>query len=705
MEKNEKINLNKPEYFFNRELSWLKFNLRVLREAGVKTTPLLERLKFVAITASNLDEFFMVRVAGLWDQYENGINKRDAAGLTVKAQLEEISKAAHDQMKLLNKYLLSLVKELREAGIYICRVSELSEKGRRWLEAYYQEEIFPVLTPMAVDASRPFPFLANKTLNLAVELTNQEGDDSMGIVQVPSVLPRLLEVPGEEKRSFVFLEDVINEHCSDLYSGCKILDVVPFRITRDADLEFDEDDIDNLLKEVEKSLRKRTRGASVRLEIYNKANSRIRKFLYNNLDITEQEVYEINGPLDATCFFKFASLPGMWPWLYEPFVPQRPLELPDDSDIFKVLRERDVLLHHPYESFDPVVKFVSDAADDPNVLAIKQTLYRVSGNSPIVAALARAAENGKQVTVLVELKARFDEENNIIWARRLEEAGCHVIYGLMGLKTHAKIILVVRKEADGIKRYVHLGTGNYNDNTAKLYTDMGLMTANDQFGSDASAFFNVLSGYSDPPVWNKLVMAPLGLRKKIYELIDNEISIVKKGGTGHIIAKMNSLIDYPVIQKLYEASMAGVKIDLIIRGICGLRAGMDGISDNITVRSIVGRQLEHSRIFWFQGGGKEQLFLSSADWMPRNLNDRVELFFPVETPAHIERIKKVLDLYLRDNVGAHMMQSNGTYRRVTNRLEPVGAQSTLYEWALLTAAADKIPMQDRLRPMYDRDKA
>lgn len=705
MEKNEKINLNKPEYFFNRELSWLKFNLRVLREAGVKTTPLLERLKFVAITASNLDEFFMVRVAGLWDQYENGINKRDAAGLTVKAQLEEISKAAHDQMKLLNKYLLSLVKELREAGIYICRVSELSEKGRRWLEAYYQEEIFPVLTPMAVDASRPFPFLANKTLNLAVELTNQEGEDSMGIVQVPSVLPRLLEVPGEGKRSFVFLEDVINEHCSDLYSGCKILDVVPFRITRDADLEFDEDDIDNLLKEVEKSLRKRTRGASVRLEIYNKANSRIRKFLYNNLDITEQEVYEINGPLDATCFFKFASLPGMWPWLYEPFVPQRPLELPDDSDIFKVLRERDVLLHHPYESFDPVVKFVSDAADDPNVLAIKQTLYRVSGNSPIVAALARAAENGKQVTVLVELKARFDEENNIIWARRLEEAGCHVIYGLMGLKTHAKIILVVRKEADGIKRYVHLGTGNYNDNTAKLYTDMGLMTANDQFGSDASAFFNVLSGYSDPPVWNKLVMAPLGLRKKIYELIDNEISIVKKGGTGHIIAKMNSLIDYPVIQKLYEASMAGVKIDLIIRGICGLRAGMDGISDNITVRSIVGRQLEHSRIFWFQGGGKEQLFLSSADWMPRNLNDRVELFFPVETPAHIERIKKVLDLYLRDNVGAHMMQSNGTYRRVTNRLEPVGAQSTLYEWALLTAAADKIPMQDRLRPMYDRDKA
>lgn len=583
------IDLNKPEYFFNRELSWLKFNLRVLKEAAVKTTPLLERLKFVAITASNLDEFFMVRVAGLWDKWEDGINQRDASGLTVKEQLDEISASAHEQVKLQYKYMLSILKELENNGIRICRVNKISEKGRSWLDEYYREVVYPVLTPMAVDASRPFPFLANRTLNLAVELINQDEEQSMGLVQVPSVLPRLVEVEGEEKRTFVFLEDVISGNCAELFKGCQILDVVPFRLTRDSDLDVDEDDIDNLLKEVEKSLRKRKRGAAVRLELNKTTNLRIKKFLSDNLDLSEQEIFEINGPLDATCFFKFAGLPGMWPWLYEPFVPQRPLELPDDSDLFGAIRAKDILLHHPYESFDPVVKLVNDAASDPKVLAIKQTLYRVSGNSPIVAALARAAENGKQVTVLVELKARFDEENNIIWARRLEQAGCHVIYGLVGLKTHAKIILIVRKEADGIKRYVHLGTGNYNDNTAKLYTDMGLLTANDQFGSDASAFFNLLSGYSEPPLWNKLVMAPLGLRDKIYELIDNEIAQVKAGNKGHIIVKMNSLIDQQVIQKLYEASIGGVQVELIVRGICGLRAGLEGISENITVRSIVGR--------------------------------------------------------------------------------------------------------------------
>lgn len=571
----KKIDLNKPEYFFNRELSWLKFNLRVLKEAAVKTTPLLERLKFVAITASNLDEFFMVRVAGLWDKWEDGINVRDASGLTVKEQLDEISASAHEQVKLQYKYMLSILKELEGNGVRICRVGKISDKGRNWLDEYYREVVYPVLTPMAVDASRPFPFLANKTLNLAVELINQDEEKSMGLVQVPSVLPRLVEVEGEEKRTFVFLEDIIIENCADLFNGCQILDVAPFRLTRDSDLDVDEDDIDNLLKEVEKSLRKRKRGAAVRLELNKTANLRIKKFLSDNLDLSEQEIFEINGPLDATCFFKFAGLPGMWPWLYEPFVPQRPLELPDDSDLFAAIRKKDILLHHPYESFDPVVKLVNDAASDPKVLAIKQTLYRVSGNSPIVAALARAAENGKQVTVLVELKARFDEENNIIWARRLEQAGCHVIYGLVGLKTHAKIILIVRKEADGIKRYVHLGTGNYNDNTAKLYTDMGIMTANDQFGSDASAFFNLLSGYSEPPLWNKLVMAPLGLRNKIYELIDNEIAQVKAGNKGHIIVKMNSLIDQQVIQKLYEASIGGVQIELIIRGICGLRAGVE----------------------------------------------------------------------------------------------------------------------------------
>ena len=697
-----KLDLTKPEYFYNRELSWLKFNLRVLKEAMGKETPLLERLKFIAISASNLDEFFMVRVAGLWSNFDSGVEKRDASGMSVHEQLVAISQAAHEQVRTQTKSLIALMAEMDAVKLHFRRVKDLSELGKDWLEEYYREVVFPVLTPMAVEASRPFPFLANKTLNLAGELIKADGEHSMGLIQVPSVLDRIVEVEPEGKRTFVFLEDIIASHCHDLFKGCHILDMVSFRVTRDSDLDLEEDDSVDLMKEVEESLRKRKRGAAVRLEIFKTNNNRIKKFLEENLDVTEMEVYEINGPLDPTCFFKFIGMKGMWPWLYEPFVPQRPLELPDDSDLFAAIRENDILLHHPYESFDPVVKLVSDAADDPQVLAIKQTLYRVSGNSPIVAALARAAENGKQVTVLVELKARFDEENNILWARRLEKAGCHVIYGLVGLKTHAKIILIVRKEDNGIRRYLHLGTGNYNDSTAKLYTDLGLMTANDEFGSDASAFFNLLSGYSEPPVWNKLVMAPLGLREKIYALIDNEIAMVRAGREGHIIAKMNSLIDQPVIQKLYEASAAGVHIDLIVRGICGLRTGIEGISDNITVRSIVGRQLEHSRIFWFANGGEEQLYLSSADWMPRNLNDRVELFFPVETEEHIHRIKALLDLYLRDNVGAHMMQSNGTYRRVRNKLEPVSAQSTLYEMAQLAVTADKLPMEKRLQPVFSR---
>lgn len=697
-----KLDLTKPEYFYNRELSWLKFNLRVLKEAMVKDTPLLERLKFIAISASNLDEFFMVRVASLWSNFDSGVEKRDASGMSVHEQLVAISQAAHEQVRTQTKSLIALMAEMDAVKLHFRRVKDLSELGKDWLEEYYREVVFPVLTPMAVDASRPFPFLANKTLNLAVELIKADGEHSMGLIQVPSVLDRIVEVEPEGKRTFVFLEDIIASHCHDLFKGCHILDMVSFRVTRDSDLDLEEDDSVDLMKEVEESLRKRKRGAAVRLEIFKTNNNRIKKFLEENLDVTEMEVYEINGPLDPTCFFKFIGMKGMWPWLYEPFVPQRPLELPNDSDLFAAIRENDILLHHPYESFDPVVKLVSDAADDPQVLAIKQTLYRVSGNSPIVAALARAAENGKQVTVLVELKARFDEENNILWARRLEKAGCHVIYGLVGLKTHAKIILIVRKEDNGIKRYLHLGTGNYNDSTAKLYTDLGLMTANDEFGSDASAFFNLLSGYSEPPVWNKLVMAPLGLREKIYALIDNEIAMARSGREGHIIAKMNSLIDQPVIQKLYEASAAGVHIDLIVRGICGLRTGIEGISDNITVRSIVGRQLEHSRIFWFANGGEEQLYLSSADWMPRNLNDRVELFFPVETEEHIHRIKALLDLYLRDNVGAHMMQSNGSYRRVRNKLEPVSAQSTLYEMAQLAVTADKLPMEKRLQPVFSR---
>ena len=698
------VDLNNSEYYINRELSWLRFNLRVLRESGVKAMPLLERLKFVCISASNLDEFFMVRVAGLYNQLENGINKKDAAGLTVEEQLKLIAKSAHMQMKAKYRYLFSILKELRKEGIMLSRVGDVEESGKQWLEEYYREIVYPVLTPMAVDASRPFPFLMNRSLNLAVELINNEGQHSRGFVQVPSVLPRIIEVERCSQRTFVFLEEVIIIHCQDLFKGCEILDIVPFRITRDSDLDVDEEDMENLLKEIEISLRKRKRGASVRLEILKTRNQSIKKFLAENLDLTEQAIYEINGPLDVTCFFKFIKLLNEPKWEFEPFVPQKPLELPKLDNLFDRIREHDILFHHPYESFEAVIKLVSDAANDPNVLAIKQTLYRVSGNSPIVGALAKAAENGKQVTVLVELKARFDEENNIIWARRLEKAGCHVIYGLMGLKTHAKIILIVRKEPDGIKRYVHLGTGNYNDNTAKLYTDIGIMTANDQFGSDASAFFNLLSGYSDPPVWNKLVMAPLGLRQKLYELIDNEITQVKKGHEGHIIAKMNSLIDKEITKKLYEASMGGVKIELIVRGICGLKPGLPGISENITVRSIVGRQLEHSRIFYFANGGSEQVYLSSADWMPRNLNERVELFFPVESARHIKRIKGILELVLKDNVGAHILQSNGSYRRAIRYGNiAISSQNILYEMAKASGKEKKMSIERRLKPLYRKE--
>ena len=696
---------NKPEYFINRELSWLKFNLRVLKEAEVENIPLLERLRFVAISASNLDEFFMVRVAGLHSQLEGGINRKDAAGLTVEDQLREIPLDAHEQMQSKYQHFFALLKKLKQEGVVFKKPKELTAAGKDWLDSYYQDVVFPVLTPMAVDASRPFPFLANRSLNLILEIVNRKEEASMAFVQVPSVLPRIITVEeGADKVAYVYLEDLIMLHCPELFKGCKITTVAPFRITRDSDLDVDEDETEDLLKEIEKSLRKRKRGAAVRLEIAQNANDRVKHFLMTNLDLTIDEVYEIKGPLDLTFLFKFFDLPGMDKWQYPPFVPQQPAEVDAGASLFSQIKEHDILVHHPYESFEPVVKLVAQAAVDPAVLAIKQTLYRVSGNSPIVAALAKAADNGKQVTVLVELKARFDEENNIVWARRLEEAGCHVIYGLVGLKTHSKIVLVVRKEEDGIKRYVHLGTGNYNDKTAKLYTDIGLMTANDEFGADASAFFNVLSGYSEPPVWNKLVMAPLGLRQKFYELIDREIKYAQAGEKAHIIAKMNSLIDQPVMEKLYAASCQGVKIELVVRGICGLRPGLKDISENITVRSIIGKFLEHSRIFWFANGGEEEVYLSSADWMPRNLNDRVELLFPVENSLHIKKIKHVLALCLADNVGAHIMQSNGVYRRVSAKdKKAVSVQAALTKEAITAARKKIVPMEERLRPIYRKD--
>jgi polyphosphate kinase len=693
---------DKHDYFINRELSWLKFNLRVLREAQDKRNPLLERVRFIGITGSNLDEFYMIRVAGLRRQLENGVNKLDAAGLTVEEQLRQISLSTRELVKKMYNYLRVLRREMEKEDIFFATVEDLPDKNRAWTERYFHHTIYPVLTPLAVDSSHPFPFLLNRSLNLAVEL-RQDGETRTAVIQVPSVLPRIVETPAiGRKRRFVFLEEIIKAYCDELFHGYDVKEVTPFRITRNADLSIDEEEADDLLAEVQKSLRQRKRGQTVRLEIAKTASRSMREFIIDSLKIAEQDVFEIRGPIDTSYFMRFADLPGGSRLRYEPFIPAVPADLVGEEDLFAAIRRREILLHHPYESFAPVVEFIRRAAVDPQVLAIKQTLYRVGGDSPIVAALAQAAENGKQVTVLVELKARFDEENNILWARRLEEAGCHVIYGLVGLKTHAKIALVVRKETAGIKRYVHLGTGNYNDVTAKLYTDLGLFTANDQIGADASAFFNVISGYSDPPVWNKFAVAPIGLRQKFYELIDREIGFARSGKPARIIAKVNSLVDKEVVRKLYEASNAGVKIDLIVRGICQLRPGIPDVSDTITVRSIVGRFLEHSRIFLFANGGDERVFLSSADWMFRNLSERVELLFPVDDPAHVERIRAILDLFLQDSQKAYVMRTDGSYRRADKRARNISSQEELLLQASQAAMAEDVPLEKRLKPAYRR---
>lgn len=695
---------NKPEYFLNRELSWLKFNNRVLNEAKDKQKPLLERFKFIAIASSNLDEFFMIRVAGLRHQLENGVNKVDAAGLTVSQQLAEINKAVHAMTKQQYRYLADLMCELEKHDIVFLDINSMPHNSQEWIKNYFYHTIYPVITPLAVDASHPFPFLLNRSLNLAVMLSNSEKANITAVIQVPSVLPRMIEVPDGKKTQFIFLEELIKAYCDSFFYGYTIKDILPFRITRNADLLIEEDEAKDLLVQVEKSLRQRKHGQAVRLEIGKTRNREMRNFLIEELKIDADDVYEIHGPLDATCFAKFGDLAGYDHLRYKPLEPQMPRELGETENIFVAIREKDILLHHPYQSFEPVVRFVQQAAADPRVLAIKQTLYRVSGNSPIVQALAEAAENGKQVTVLVELKARFDEERNILWAKRLEEAGCHVIYGLVGVKTHAKIILVVRKENNGIKRYVHMGTGNYNDATAKLYTDLGLFTANDQFGADASAFFNLLSGYSEPPVWNKIVVAPMGLRNKIQELIAKEIQFADAGRPARIIAKMNSLLDKDIILKLYEASAHGVKIDLIVRGICVLRPGIKGVSENITVRSIIGRLLEHSRIFYFENGGDERVYLSSADWMPRNLNDRVELFFPVEDSEHISEIKRILDITFKDNQKAYLMKKDGTYWKADKRgKERINSQESLYSKAREDAYCPELPLEQRLKPLYKKE--
>ncbi|WP_278899383.1 RNA degradosome polyphosphate kinase [Roseburia hominis] len=682
MEKEKKNEFHLPEYYENRELSWLKFDARVLNEAKDKSIPLLERLKFVSITSSNLDEFFMVRVASLKDMVHADYRKRDIAGMTASEQLDRINTATRKLVESqYNTYNRSLVPLMAANGIHIIeKYEELTAEQAAYVDRYFEEDVYPVLTPMAVDASRPFPLIRNKTLNIAALLSSKKDEKhkdavEFATVQVPGVLPRLVPIPADtsedsgevEGRTFILLEQIIEKNIDKLFLNYHVLCAHPYRVMRNADLPIDEDEAADLLKEIQKQLKKRQWGEVIRLEVEASVDKKLLRFLKDELKVAEEDIFQISGPIDLTFLMKMYGLSGCDSLRYEPYKPQRVPEIEPGEDIFEAIRGGDILLHHPYETFDPVVDFIRQAASDPDVLAIKQTLYRVSGNSPIIASLAQAAENGKQVSVLVELKARFDEENNIVWAKKLEQAGCHVIYGLVGLKTHSKIALVVRREEDGIRRYVHLGTGNYNDSTAKLYTDCGIFTCNEAIGEDATAVFNMLSGYSEPLSWNELVLAPIWLRTRFMRLIARETKHAREGKPAKIVAKMNSLCDEGIIAALYEASAAGVEIELIVRGICCLKVGIPGISENIHVRSIVGNFLEHSRIFFFLNDGEEELYMGSADWMPRNLDRRVEILFPVLDDTLKEKVKHILDVELADNTKAHVLKPDGEYEKIDRR--------------------------------------
>ncbi|MBO5247088.1 MAG: polyphosphate kinase 1, partial [Eubacterium sp.] len=587
------------------------------------------------------------RVASLKDMVHAKYKKPDIAGMTAQQQLEKINQATRELVEVqYSTYNRSLLPMLRAQGISVFdRMEDLDDAQMQAAERYFEEVVYPVLTPMAVDASRPFPLIRNKTLNIAA-LIQKEEENVFATVQVPSVLPRLVPLPTEREDAFAYLllEQLIMHNIGRLFSNYQVLCTSPYRIMRNADLPIDEDEANDLLKEIEKQLKKRQWGEVIRLEVDDGIDKELLSILKKELDTANEDVFKINGPLDLTFLMKLYGLEGKEELRYAPYQPQPVPELIGETNIFEAIKKGDILLHHPYQSFQPVVDFIRQAANDPNVLAIKQTLYRVSGNSPIIASLAQAAENGKQVTVLVELKARFDEENNIVWAKKLEKAGCHVIYGLVGLKTHSKIALVVRKEEQGICRYVHLGTGNYNDSTAKLYTDCGIFTCSEAIGEDATAVFNMLSGYSEPLSWNHLVVAPIWLRKRFMKLIKRETRHALEGKEARIEAKMNSLCDQEIIAALYEASAAGVQIDLIVRGICCLKVGIPGISENIRVRSIVGNFLEHSRIFYFYNNGNEELYMGSADWMPRNLDRRVEIIFPVLDETLKKKVRHILQI-------------------------------------------------------------
>lgn len=683
--------------YINRELSWMDFNARVLEEAFEKDNPLMERIRFLAITASNLDEFYMVRVAGVKEQIDSNYRVEDPSGLTPKQLLPLLSEKIHTfierQYSCLHR---SITPAMKKNDIYFLYPEEMNEVQKRFISDYFDKVLFPVLTPLAVDRSRPFPLLANKSLNIAVRLKGIE-DSYFAVVQVPAILSRFLRVPSDKGKTFVLLENVIIYKLEELFELSDIKSACPFRMTRNSDLNIDEESED-LLIEIQKSIKKRKRGKPVRLELLQRCDTETKGFLVDMLDISQDEIYEMPGPLDLTLFAKFASIPECENLCFKPIMPVYP---PADfwgyDDIFQAIREKDRMVHHPYESFEIVVDFVRKAARDKDVLAIKQTLYRVSGHSPIIDALITAAENGKQVTVLVELKARFDEENNIIWAKKLEEAGCHVIFGLAGLKIHCKILLIVRRDEDGIRRYLHMGTGNYNDSTAKIYTDIGVFTCKEPYGTDASSLFNVLTGYSRPPEYNRFIIAPHGMRNFFQRMIEKEIDNSLRGFPCGITIKVNSLVDPDLIKLLYNASQANVPIKLLVRGICCLIPGLPGISQNITVYSIIGKLLEHSRIFKFENAGNPKIYMGSADWMQRNLDRRVELVFPIENEDLRQRAFSILNLMLSDNRNMRIMHPDTVYTHIDKRGKAPSNCQSLFS-SLAQDAIDKLAAQDSSRP-------
>lgn len=691
--------------FINRELSWLDFNDRVLDESRDKDNPLLERAKFLAITSSNLDEFFMVRVASLKDLEHAGYEGTDPSGLTVAEQLTAISEKTHALVrKQYSTYNRVIYPDLLKAGIRILKRKELSGAQEKYLDRYFQQTVLPILTPLAVDAGRPFPLIGNRTLNICCLVrtphSQPEDDPELAVVQVPTGVPRLVALPSEDNADFILLEDVVRRHLGELFRGARILESGCFRIMRNADLDIDEEDAADLLKEIEKQVRLRPWGEVIRLEADSDLDEGLLQRLKESLQLREEDLYQISGPLDLTFLFRLHGIPGYPHLRFKPF--EAPVDESLMEDPFGAIRAGDRLLHHPYDSFDPVAGLIRCAAHDPAVLAIKQTLYRVGGDSPIVRSLAEAAESGKQVMVLVELKARFDEENNILWARKLEQSGCHVIYGLVGLKVHSKITLIVREEEEGIRRYVHLGTGNYNDQTARVYADFSLFTCSESIGADATEFFNMLSGYSAPLSWRRLIAAPFWLRREIVRLIEQEIRHAQAGKPARIVIKVNSVVDPEMISLLYKASGAGVRVELIVRGICCLKAGVPGLSDRIVVRSIIGRFLEHSRVYLFHNDGQDDLFLSSADLMERNLDRRVELFFPVEDAKAYDQIMQVLNLQLSDTERSRLMDENGTYHTIDRRgKQQSDCQLQLCEQTILKHREEsRVQAERRFSPVF-----